>query len=59
MTRSGKAKPQDDRGYVAAAARLYGLTPRMKKLAQLLFEGATRPQLGPRRRRRPKEGKSG
>lgn len=41
MARSGRAKPHDDRDYVAAAARRYGLTPRMKRLARLLFEGAS------------------
>jgi DNA-binding NarL/FixJ family response regulator len=41
VARSGDAKPHDDRDYVAAAARRYELTPRMKRLARLLFEGAS------------------
>jgi DNA-binding NarL/FixJ family response regulator len=41
MGRSRGTTPRDDRDYIAAAARRYGLTPRMKRLAQLLFEGAS------------------
>jgi len=41
VARSGNARTRDDRDYVAAAARRYGLTRRMKKLARLLFEGAS------------------
>jgi DNA-binding NarL/FixJ family response regulator len=41
MGRSRGTTPRDDRDYLAAAARRYGLTPRMKRLAQLFFEGAS------------------
>lgn len=41
MACSGDAKSQDNRDYLAVAARRYGLTPRMTRLARLLFEGAS------------------
>ena len=39
--RSRGTKPRDTKEYVAAVARRYGLTPRMEKLARLLFDGAS------------------